>query len=116
MARKSEQRRTTAKVFTATRQLLSLIQRLPLETQTIKTHSHRWRLVVTWYFFPVISRNAGRGHVTVCQFRLPVRRCQGEKGLAIVYEWREQKAGASLRRQQATAIRTPGSDNSEPNR
>jgi hypothetical protein len=32
---------------------------LALKIQTIETHSHRWRLVVTCYFFSVISGNAG---------------------------------------------------------
>ena len=32
---------------------------LPLKIQTIKTHSHRWRLEVTCYFFSVISGNVG---------------------------------------------------------
>src|SRR5438128_9331358 len=47
---------------------------------------------------------------------LPVRRCQGKKGLAILHDRREQNTGASFPRDQPPAIRSPAaSENSERN-
>src|SRR5205085_5334 len=94
--------------------LACLAQILPLKIQAIEMHSHRRRLVLACYFFPAISANAGGGHLKISQFTLPIRRCQAEKRLAILHERRQQKTGASHRRYQTAAIRSPAtSENSE---